>query len=221
LKYQTIIHNDTDRSRRSYENFLSVQLGSYHQLYILDGHIIAVGVLDILPRCMSAKYFYYDPDYTFLSMGTYAALSGNHLLAVIINVFGCHREIAFTRQLAKERPELHYYYMGYYIESCPKMRYKGKFRPSELLCDRSFTWVPLDECVKQMKVKGEHVEAFAPHKPPAEQIDVGSVRCLYQKCSMPYSVFLLHGNPTGTEDFMKEYAQTVGPIAKEILLYRD
>ena len=34
------------------------------------------------------------------------------------------REIAFTRSLNKMDPELKYYYMGYYIHSCPKMKYK-------------------------------------------------------------------------------------------------
>ncbi|EYB82712.1 hypothetical protein Y032_0352g3249 [Ancylostoma ceylanicum] len=48
--------------------------GSYHQWYILDGRLLAVGVIDILPRCVSSKYMYYDPDYTFLSLGTYTAL---------------------------------------------------------------------------------------------------------------------------------------------------
>lgn len=48
--------------------------GSFHQHYILDGKIIAVGVLDILSKCVSSVYLYYDPDYSFLSLGTYSAL---------------------------------------------------------------------------------------------------------------------------------------------------
>lgn len=48
--------------------------GSFHQLYILDGKVIAVGVIDILPKCVSSVYLYYDPDYSFLSLGTYSAL---------------------------------------------------------------------------------------------------------------------------------------------------
>lgn len=31
-------------------------------------------------------------------------------------------------------PSLKYYYMGYYIHTCPKMRYKADYTPSELLC---------------------------------------------------------------------------------------
>nr|XP_048311098.1 arginyl-tRNA--protein transferase 1 isoform X8 [Myodes glareolus] len=82
--------------------------GSFHQQYWLDGKIIAVGVIDILPYCVSSVYLYYDPDYSFLSLGVYSAL----------------REIAFTKQLHERTSQLSYYYMGFYIHSCPKMRYK-------------------------------------------------------------------------------------------------
>ena len=48
--------------------------GSFHQQYLLGGKMIAVGVLDILPQGASSVYLYYDPDYRFLSLGTYSAL---------------------------------------------------------------------------------------------------------------------------------------------------
>ncbi|NWH59688.1 ATE1 transferase, partial [Geococcyx californianus] len=48
--------------------------GSFHQQYWLDGRIIAVGVIDVLPSCVSSVYLYYDPDYSFLSLGVYSAL---------------------------------------------------------------------------------------------------------------------------------------------------
>ena len=31
---------------------LSVPYGSYHQLYRIDGKLVAVGVVDILPKCL-------------------------------------------------------------------------------------------------------------------------------------------------------------------------
>lgn len=31
-------------------------------------------------------------------------------------------------------PGLRYYYMGFYIHSCHKMRYKADYAPSDLLC---------------------------------------------------------------------------------------
>lgn len=41
--------------------------------FVLD-KLVAVGVIDILPQCTSSVYFFYDPDYSFLSIGTYSAL---------------------------------------------------------------------------------------------------------------------------------------------------
>lgn len=90
------------------------------------------------------------------------------------------REIAFTRELGKERPQLHYYYMGFYIHSCQKMRYKQRFCPSDLLCDRSFTWVPLKKCLEMIERCGERIEAFAPDAPEAEKCPVELVKCLYK-----------------------------------------
>ncbi len=37
--------------------------------------------------------------------------------------------------------------MGFYIHSCQKMRYKGDYQPSELLCPTTLAWYPLSECV--------------------------------------------------------------------------
>ncbi|KAK5980841.1 Arginyl-tRNA--protein transferase 1 [Trichostrongylus colubriformis] len=165
-KYQRIIHKDDDPSRAGFKRFLvdtplfddeplpspdGLTAGSYHQWYILDDKLIAVGVVDILPRCVSSKYLYYDPDYSFLSLGTYTAL----------------REIAFTRYVMQRRPETKYYYMGYYISTCPKMRYKGAFRPSELLCDRTFKWVPLDVCDRMLRDNDHKFTVFLPNLPPA------------------------------------------------------
>ena len=56
------------------ESSVTQGYGSFHQHYILDGKIIAVGVIDILPCCVSSVYFYYDPEYSFLTLGTYSAL---------------------------------------------------------------------------------------------------------------------------------------------------
>lgn len=46
-----------------------------------------------------------------------------------------------------------YYYMGFYIHSCPKMRYKGQYHPSFLLCPESYTWHPIEECRIKLDLK--------------------------------------------------------------------
>ena len=42
--------------------------------------------------------------------------------------------------------------MGYYIETCDKMRYKGAYSPSQLLCPETYQWVSLDKCRETLKV---------------------------------------------------------------------
>ncbi|XP_055919675.1 arginyl-tRNA--protein transferase 1 isoform X2 [Eupeodes corollae] len=148
-KYQLIIHKDdparlkkTNLQRFCYKSPIkhtkspggpSCGYGSFHQQYWLDDKLIAVGVIDILPLCVSSVYFFYDPDYSFLSLGTYGSL----------------REIEFVQQLVETVPTLKYYYMGYYIHSCPKMRYKGKLVPSYLLCPETYTWNLLTNEMRQ------------------------------------------------------------------------
>ncbi|XP_034787512.1 arginyl-tRNA--protein transferase 1 isoform X1 [Pan paniscus] len=90
VKYQVAIHQDPpdECGKTEFTRFLCSSpleaetppngpdcgYGSFHQQYWLDGKIIAVGVIDILPNCVSSVYLYYDPDYSFLSLGVYSAL---------------------------------------------------------------------------------------------------------------------------------------------------
>ncbi|KRF98160.1 uncharacterized protein Dwil_GK15677, isoform D [Drosophila willistoni] len=154
-KYQIAIHNDNPArlTLASMQRFLvnsplkheqpsdgpDKGYGSFHQQYWLDNKLIAVGVIDILPSSVSSVYFFYDPDYSFLSLGTYGSL----------------REIDLVQSFAAQVPELKYYYMGFYIHSCPKMRYKGKLSASYLLCPETYTWLELtnDMCAKLDETK--------------------------------------------------------------------
>lgn len=58
-------------------------------------------------RCLSSKYFIWDPDLAFLSLGVWSAL----------------KEIDFVRQAhAAGARTLKYSYLGFYIHTCQKMR---------------------------------------------------------------------------------------------------
>ncbi|XP_053926851.1 arginyl-tRNA--protein transferase 1 isoform X3 [Cuculus canorus] len=181
--------------------------GSFHQQYWLDGKIIAVGVIDILPYCVSSVYLYYDPDYSFLSLGVYSAL----------------REIAFTRQLHEKAPDLCFYYMGFYIHSCPKMRYKGQYRPSDLLCPETYVWTPIEQCLPLL----EHSK-YCRFNPDAEAVDegrvkeLGRVRVLHKRTVMPYSVYKKRRNGPSDEASVQQYASLVGQTCSErMLLFRS
>lgn len=149
--------------------------GSFHYQYYLDGVLIAVGVIDILPECVSSVYFYYDPAYSFLSLGTYASL----------------REIALVRELVKTCPQLRNYYLGFYIPSCPKMRYKANVKPSYLLCPEVFSWHLLDETLnkeidavpyKRINMQGEDEEKVT-------KDDLRNVLVLANRTAMKYGEF--------------------------------
>ncbi|GMT28483.1 hypothetical protein PFISCL1PPCAC_19780, partial [Pristionchus fissidentatus] len=169
--YQESIHSDEDVSRRGFDRFLvrspltssNSLLGSFHMRYLLDGRLIAVGVVDVLSESVSAKYLFYHPQYSFLSLGTYTAL----------------REIQLVRRLKESLPQLRYYYMGYYIADCAKMRYKGSFRPSDLLCDRSLTWCPLSECTPLLSSNSNSFTVFFPSLPLAPRLNPSNAK-LYQ-----------------------------------------
>ncbi|KAF9263518.1 hypothetical protein L218DRAFT_864642 [Marasmius fiardii PR-910] len=111
---------------------LPTHYGSYHQLYRLDGKLIAMAVLDILPHCVSSVYFMYDDDWEEFSLGKLSAL----------------REISLAKELFEARaPGLQFLYLGYYIHTCQKMRYKGDYQPSFLCDPETYTWHPFEECV--------------------------------------------------------------------------
>nr|XP_046258440.1 arginyl-tRNA--protein transferase 1 isoform X5 [Scatophagus argus] len=181
--------------------------GSFHQQYWLDGRIVAVGVIDILPTCVSSVYLYYHPDFASLSLGSYSAL----------------REIAFTRQLQKQSPKLSYYYLGFYIHSCPKMRYKGQYRPSDLLCPETFVWVPIERCVPHLE--NSRYARFN-QEPGAGDVrmlkDVGRALVLYRRTVMPYAAYSRKRKGSSDETEVRQYASLVGQdCAERILLYRS
>lgn len=77
--------------------------------------LVGVGLCDETPRAWSAVYFFYDPAYAHLSLGT-------------ANVV---RQV----ELAKERGIAHVY-LGYRVLECASLRYKARFGPHELLEER-------------------------------------------------------------------------------------
>uniref|UniRef100_A0A665TUV3 Arginyl-tRNA--protein transferase 1 n=1 Tax=Echeneis naucrates TaxID=173247 RepID=A0A665TUV3_ECHNA len=221
-RYQMAIHGDdpSECSESEFQRFLcdspleaehspdgpEVGYGSFHQQYWLDGRIVAVGVIDILPTCVSSVYLYYHPDFASLSLGSYSAL----------------REITFTRQLQKQSPKLSYYYLGFYIHSCPKMRYKGQYRPSDLLCPETYVWVPIERCIPQLENTRYARFNQDPDAGDARTLkDVGRALVLYRRAVMPYAVYARKRRGSSDETEVQQYGSLVGQdCAERILLYR-
>lgn len=140
--YQSVIHgeNPASISERGFRRFLcestvrprtetdssgrEMKLGSFHQCYRLDGKLVAIGVLDLLPHAVSAVYFMYHESIQKHQPGKLGAL----------------REIALAREGGYR-----YWYPGYYIHSCPKMKYKVDYSPQYVLDPETLGWDLLDK----------------------------------------------------------------------------
>uniref|UniRef100_A0AAR2KJN4 Arginyl-tRNA--protein transferase 1 n=1 Tax=Pygocentrus nattereri TaxID=42514 RepID=A0AAR2KJN4_PYGNA len=217
-RYQMAVHGDSpfECDESQFKRFLcdspleaetspdgpDVGYGSFHQQYWLDGRIVAVGVIDILPSCVSSVYLYYHPDFASLSLGSYSAL----------------REISFTRQLQKQSPKLSYYYLGFYIHSCPKMRYKGQYTPSDLLCPETYVWMPIERCIPRLETS-----AYARLNEDAQAGEAlrNSTLVLHRRTVMPYAAYARKRKGPSDEREVEQYASLVGQTcAERILLYR-
>jgi len=77
--------------------------------------LVGVGIVDETPRMLSAAYFYYDPDYAKLSLGT-------------ANVLGLVED-------ARKKGKPHVY-LGYRVRGCASLAYKETFGPHEVLVGR-------------------------------------------------------------------------------------
>jgi arginyl-tRNA--protein-N-Asp/Glu arginylyltransferase len=95
------------------QEFLSGASDSGRQwLYFDEDRLVGVSLMDEVPGAISLVYFFYDPGWRGQSPGTFS----------ILNQF----------LYAKSRG-LDYAYLGYWIEDCPSMSYKGRFHPRQIL----------------------------------------------------------------------------------------
>ena len=81
-------------------------------LYFEEDRLLGVAVMDEAPQAISLAYYFYDPDWRPRSPGTFS----------IVNQLMYGKAQGFD-----------YAYLGYWIEACPSMSYKGRFRPHEIL----------------------------------------------------------------------------------------
>jgi leucyl-tRNA---protein transferase len=79
---------------------------------LLDDRLLAVAVTDTTHEALSAVYTFFDPDQCARSLGTLAIL----------------RQIGWAQRTNRE-----YIYLGYWIDGHPKMHYKSRFRPLQVL----------------------------------------------------------------------------------------
>ncbi|ROT40259.1 arginyl-tRNA-protein transferase [Sodiomyces alkalinus F11] len=156
--YQRVVHKEgpSEITRVGFRRFLcdspvrrqvlatpegeELRLGSYHQCYSLDGKLVAIGVLDLLPHCVSSVYFLYHESIHKFMPGKLGAL----------------REIALAKDAGYR-----YWYPGFYIHSCPKMRYKIDYMPQYILDPETLQWDLLDKHVLKLLDENAYVSLSA------------------------------------------------------------
>lgn len=96
----------------------------YEVLYYHEDKLIGIDLIDILEDGISSIYFYYDPEYSHLSLGKLSLLL----------------QINLARESNKK-----WIYLGYYVEGCPSLEYKAQYSPYLTLdgrppIDKEFVW---------------------------------------------------------------------------------
>ena len=86
--------------------------------FYLGRKLVALSVVDVAARGLSAVYTFFDPDEASRSLGRFAVLS----------------LVEQARQL-----DLEFVYLGYWIRACGKMSYKAEYR--KLLAYDGLNWV--------------------------------------------------------------------------------
>lgn len=119
-KFLDIRYNKLPRDLGEYYNeyFVSPTRTLVSALFI-NGELAGNGFLDIGRTSLSTIYFSFDPQFSSFSPGTFSII----------------KEIEWARKNG-----LRYYYLGYYIREISAMRYKGLFRPFELLNFNTGRW---------------------------------------------------------------------------------
>ena len=117
--YQRTRHSDGDMSSMSFYDYRAMVEDtpietSLVEFRLPNGQLAGACLTDRLGDGLSAVYSFFDPDLNPRSLGTYAI-------------------IWLVRQAAELG--LANVYLGYWVQESPKMSYKAKFQPSEVLSE--------------------------------------------------------------------------------------
>ncbi|MBN2815382.1 MAG: arginyltransferase [Campylobacterales bacterium] len=101
-------HNKTTADHYYSSFVLGHENFGYEILYYDNERLIAVDLIDILEDGISSIYFYYDPDYAYLSLGK----------------LSLYNQIQYAKETQKK-----WIYLGYYVAECPSLSYKKEYKP--------------------------------------------------------------------------------------------
>lgn len=103
-----------------------------------DNKLVALGIVDVTLDGLSTVYFFWDPDLSKLSIGTFSVL----------------KELELCQKLNKK-----FYYFGYLVPGVPSMEYKATFLGAEVWDGQGWVALPSrdiqDENVQQVLKQAE------------------------------------------------------------------
>jgi arginine-tRNA-protein transferase len=100
-------------SAEAYRSFLGETCcETFEMRYFAKEELVGVAIVDRADDALSAVYFYWNPAYHALSLGTYSIL----------------KQVELCRRFG-----LRYLYLGLFIAACKPMAYKGRFLPHQRL----------------------------------------------------------------------------------------
>ena len=102
---------ETAMTASGYENWFSrscLDTREFH--YSIGDRLVGVSVLDFGEKDISSVYFFFDPDFSARSLGTFSALF----------------EIMWMKSQQRR-----FYYLGLYVQECSHLNYKARFYPHQ------------------------------------------------------------------------------------------
>ena len=121
-KYHNFMHykkgwdHNTTTPKSYFTSFVDgYETFGYEILYYDKDELIAVDLIDIIEDGISSIYFYYDPEYSNLSLGRYSI----------------YKQIELANALKKS-----WIYLGYYVKDCQSLNYKNQYQPQLTLQNR-------------------------------------------------------------------------------------
>lgn len=151
LKSEHSYCEHTVNTPTAHQTVNGVECGTFHQLYRLDGQLVAIGIIDVIPKGIVSIYMWYslNKEVSKYSFGVYSAL----------------KEIELVRELSRKNPDMKYYYLQGWNGNNKKLNYKANYEPEEFYCPCIVSgWVSALDGVTKAKaaVIAEHDRAKKP-----------------------------------------------------------
>jgi len=104
----------------SHEVIKGTEYGTFHVQYYLDNKLVAVSVIDVVPKGVVSIYMWYDlsKEVAKYSFGKYTIL----------------KEIEMVKSMGESNSEMEYYYLQGWHGGHKKLAYKADYKPVEFYC---------------------------------------------------------------------------------------